>query len=115
MQQTIRLADAEHPISFGMAALYAYEQWRGHSVLTKFAELTEGNPSISLVVDIAYVGLKEGARKARLPFKLSPEDVAELINLDAEIIAKVMQCFSDSFPKVEGTDLPNQAAESDPN
>jgi hypothetical protein len=100
--QQITIAGKTYPISFGFAALYAYEQWRGKSLLAAF-NTGDALPEISTIVDLAFVGLQQGARKERQSFQMQPEDVADLITEGPECIPVIMEIFSASFPQADAT------------
>lgn len=101
MKQYINLGGKERPILFGFAGLYQYEQGTGRKALADFAQLQEGEMSVTTIVDLTYHGLIAGARSSNQNVDFSPFDVAEWIG-EPGMIEKVMTIFAQSFEQAEG-------------
>ena len=46
---TIQLNGKQHPIKFGMGALYQYERKTGRSAISDFQQVAGGSPSITIL------------------------------------------------------------------
>ena len=80
---TIQLNGKQHPVKFGMGALYQYERKTGRSAITDFQQVAGGSPSITMVVDLIYSGIVCGYRdmmKKTPPF--TPDDLADWLDND---------------------------------
>ena len=93
---TIQLNGKQHPVKFGMGALYQYERKTGRSAISDFQQVAGGSPSITMVVDLIYSGIVCGYRDMmkRLP-DFGPDELADW--LDNDTITQMMTMFADSF------------------
>lgn len=94
--QTIQVNGKELPISYGMAALADFLHSEGLT-LTELGSIAD-RFQLTSVINLIHVGLKHGARKAGKEFALTPDDVADMLDDNPEIINEAMELFSASMP-----------------
>ena len=90
------------PFSFGMAALSAFMDAEDLTLATLGA-LGEGM-KLSTAINLMWYGFSDGHRREKLPFDLTREDVADLIDEDGELLQKCMDIFAASMPKYANAD-----------
>lgn len=95
MTQFIDIADRKHPIRFGFNALREFSRMTG-TTLADLEKLGEGM-TLDHAVTLMYCGFKDGARKEKAPFRYTVEDIADWIDEDGELIAKVFAVFEQQF------------------
>lgn len=93
--EKINIGGQSRPIRFGFAAIMSIEKATGQSV-GKFLKNLE-DFSITSTVQIVHAGLQDGARKAKMPFDVSLEEVADWIDEDLTVIEKCMTVFQESM------------------
>tara|TARA_Y100000004_G_C8916628_1_gene413385 strand:+ start:374 stop:694 length:321 start_codon:yes stop_codon:yes gene_type:complete len=91
--EKVKIAGQELNIKFGFNALAVFEKESGESIsgLGNYGE----NIPIRVAICLVYAGLKDGARVSKSEFKLTKEDVADLLDDDGQALNRVMKIFSD--------------------
>jgi hypothetical protein len=86
------------PVHYGFATL---SDWCDACGLTMadLAKLGDNMP-ISTAINMVYCGLKHGARKSKLEFNITFDDVADWLDTDQQALTDAMQIFSDSMSQV---------------
>ena len=81
----------KYPVRYGFWALNQFCKVCGLTLadLGKLESQMQPEHAIGLV----WAGLKDGHRKAKLSFDLSLDDIADLIDEDAQLITKCMTVF----------------------
>ena len=95
MTKTVEINGKEYPVKFGYSALSKFCDIAGLALneLDKLgSEMT-----LSQAIALVWCGLKDGARYDKMKFNLAVEDVADLLDDDADALNKVLEVFSDSF------------------
>ena len=89
----------DYPVKYGMAALRAFSDATGITL----GELGSIGDNITITQALAIVcsGLKDGARVTQKDFKLSIDDVADMLDEDDEAMTKVLAVFEHSLGKKE--------------
>ena len=93
MVKTATIAGKEYPVSFGSAAIAAFEKETGVSIST----IGDGTPYFN-TLRLIHTGLKDGARKAKKTFSLEFESFCDLLDDDPEAVTRLMDAFSESMP-----------------
>lgn len=83
------------PVRFGFNALREFSKMTG-TTLSQLENLGE-DMTLDQAVTLMFCGFKDGARKAKLPFKYTVDDVADWIDEDQDLIEKVFKVFEDQF------------------
>lgn len=99
MTEYINLGGVERPVRFGMSALWQYEQHTGRNALTDFAQMQGGLASVSMMIDLLFSGLCAGIRHEKKPIDFTPEDVADWIGNDMDVLQIAATLFAQSFEK----------------
>jgi len=99
MTNYLTIGGIERPVRFGFSALYQYEQRTGRNALTDFAAMQGGHASVSLMIDLLYSGLCAGTRHEKKAVDYTPEDVADWIGNDMDVIQQAATMFAESFEK----------------
>lgn len=94
----IDIGGQERPLRYGFAALRLYEERTGRNSLSDFASLHSGQASVTLMTDLLYCGLANGARSEGLKVDFDEFTVADWVGADMSVVEKAMKVFSDSFP-----------------
>tara|TARA_Y100000361_G_C11134700_1_gene331149 strand:+ start:212 stop:556 length:345 start_codon:yes stop_codon:yes gene_type:complete len=95
----IAIGDELRPLHYGFAAL---SQWCEISGLG-LNDLTNIGNNISLknAISLVYVGLKHGARKSKIEFNYSMDDVADWIDTEGmDLFNEVMEIFSEQMAQM---------------
>ena len=104
---TIKAGSEELPFSFGMAALADFLE----SEDLKLADL--GNIAdrfqLSTVINLVYIGLKHGHRKAGAPFNFTADDVADLMDENPALMSEAMDLFAKSMPNADAGNVAKPA------
>ena len=84
------------PFSWGMAALskFCTEHNMG---LQDFAKM-ENSITPTLLISMLWHGFQDGHRKERKPFEVHPDDIADMLDDDAEMLQRCMEIISKSMP-----------------
>lgn len=93
MIKTVTISDKDYYVSFGNAALVAFEEKTGDSIAT----IGEGT-TYAKMMRLIYFGLQDGARKAKKDFDLTFEDVCDLMDEDPDSLENMMKVFEKSTP-----------------
>lgn len=84
------------PVYFGMAALSDFEEKTGVA-LAEMDQYAKGMP-LKHSLELAFVGLKHGARRLKQECKFENSyDVADYLDNDPELLAKVLNVFSEQY------------------
>lgn len=105
----IELGGEQRPVRFGFSALWQYEQRTGRNALTDFAAMQGGTASVTLMIDLLFAGLCAGIRHEKKPITFTPEDVADWIGNDMDVLQIAATMFAKSFEKAEGGDQQKKA------
>ena len=89
----------DYPVKYGFAALRIFSEATG-TTLNDLAKLGD-NISITQALALVWAGLKDGARAMGTDFKLSIDEVADLLDNDQEAMEKVLAVFQDSLATPE--------------
>ena len=95
MTKQVTINGKGYPVSFGFAALMTFTDQTGLT-LDELNTLGE-QITLSTAVALMWAGLKDGARKEKLDFLLTLEDVADLIDEDGDALGNVLEVFASSF------------------
>ena len=101
MTNYLNIGGVERPVRFGFSALYQYEQRTGRNALTDFAAMQGGQASVSLMIDLLYSGLCAGTRHEKKAVDYTPEDVADWIGNDMDVLQIAATMFAESFEKTK--------------
>ena len=87
----------DYPFKYGMAALRAFSDATGITL----GELGSigSNMTITQALALVWAGLKDGARVTQKDFKLSIDDVADMLDDDEDAMTKVLAVFEHSLGK----------------
>lgn len=98
MDKYIEIDGKQYPVKFTYSALMELEK----KTKKTFSEIAEdlGKGSMSLIVEIAFVGMKTAARINKDKFKMSIENVGDI--LTPKSLMEITNLFAESFaPKEE--------------
>ena len=95
MQEHIEIAGKKYPVKYGFNALRIFTNLYG----IKLQDMGQLSTEINLeqAIFLMYAGLKDGARAEKTSFKLSVDDVADLLDEDQEALNKCMEVFARAF------------------
>jgi hypothetical protein len=99
--KTVETAAGPMPVHFGWAAL---AEWTQNTGLT-LNELNEIGEKLTVTdaIFLVYAGLRHGARKEKVDFHLTIEDVADLMDETPTLMSEAMEEFSRSMsPNAKG-------------
>lgn len=101
--KTIKLKNGTANLHFGWAALRDWTNITKRSLndLQKIGDEMTVDETITLI----WSGLKQGARKLKAQFELTPDDVADMMDDNPDLITIAMEEFSASM--ATGVDAPN--------
>lgn len=91
----INLNGQQYPLSFGMATHAALEDSLNCGQ-SEFIHILQKKP-LSFSIELVYQGMKDGYRKEGKDFKLSKEDIADLLDQSEEGIEDVFNAFLKSL------------------
>lgn len=99
MDNKITLAGTEYPIKFTYSALMELER----KTKKTFSEIAQqlGRGSMTLIIEIAFVGLKTAARINKGKFKLSIEELGDIMT--PESLLEVTTLFGEAFAPQEAS------------
>ncbi|MEM9991355.1 MAG: hypothetical protein AAF738_06290 [Bacteroidota bacterium] len=101
MQQTIEIGGKERPINFSFNAIAQLEKLEGKPMTKIFSQMDD--LSMTTSIHIAYVGLVDGARKAKKNFKTSLETVGDwLDDLGFDGVGEIIELFTESLTDAKG-------------
>ena len=91
--QPIMVAGKSRPVKFGFAALRAF----GDATNTSLNDLSAISEDITMTqaIGLCWAGLKDGARSVGEDFKLSLDDVGDLLDDDPDALAAIMGVFAE--------------------
>ena len=95
MYELITINNKEIPIFFGMNALRLFCKATNKS-LNDLSSLGS-NMSLDDSCELIKAGLIDGHRKAGKDFKMTIEDIADLLDDDMDLLARAMDIFSSQF------------------
>jgi len=93
MTNTIEINGKSYPIKFPYSALMELEKNMGKTFGELGVQMSMG--SITALINVAYVGLKHGARLANKDFKFDVEQLGDI--MDKPSLEQVSKIFEDSF------------------
>jgi hypothetical protein len=95
MIEYIEVNGNRYPVRFGFNALREFASITG----TTLSELQHLQKNITLdhAIKLVYCGFKDGARKDKMPFSMSVEDIADLLDEDSSILEKAFETFNKQF------------------
>jgi len=101
----IKIGEGEYPLKWGLNQTINYCNLR-HCTINDYNEdiqsLAKGLTTGSELRDLIWSALKDGFRKAKKEFNLSPEDVGDLIeNLNSKEINNLISSMIDEMPEEE--------------
>ena len=100
--EIVTVGNKDLPVYFGFNALRKYCRATGTS-LNKLSQL--GNEmSLDDIVELIFHGTEEGHRRAGTAFKMTSDDVADLLDGDTEGMQRCLQLFADHMGNTFGTD-----------
>lgn len=82
------------PVRYGFNALRIFCDLTNKN-LSDLGELGNGITPTDAVM-LVYAGLKDGSRKAKKPFDYTPDDIADFIDDDINLINRVLEVFEQS-------------------
>jgi hypothetical protein len=96
MVKYIKAGNKEYPVKFGFRALGEFCDLTNRTMndLILLGENLRPNDAISL----AYCALKQGSKKEGIPFTLTEDDVADLMDDHSNFLTDVMNAFGESQP-----------------
>jgi len=95
MVEIIETNERKHPIRFGFNALREFSKMTGMT-LSQLESL--GNDmTLDHAITLMYCGFKDGARKEKVNFRYSVDDISDWIDDDESLIEKVFKVFEDQF------------------
>lgn len=99
MTKHVLINGNEMPVKFGFAALMEFTE----SMKMNMQDLESLGDNITLTqaVKLIWCGLKHGHRVEKVPFDLTVDDVADLMDTDMNVMEDVLKVFSESFGEQE--------------
>ena len=95
----IAIGGEMRPIHFGFAALSQWCELSGLG-LQDLGRIGE-NLSLANAINLIYVGLKHGARKTKVEFNYTADDIADWIDDEGmEVFNEAMQLFGEQMAKI---------------
>ena len=96
----VQINGTTYPLFFGSAGM---NEFLGHRPLSELQEVDfDKRITYNHTLQITYIALKEGARKAGTPFTLTFEDVCDLVDEHPSLIEESMTAFSGSIQGDQG-------------
>jgi hypothetical protein len=112
----ISFAGEQMPVNFGMQQSINYCQIRDITIgemSADFDAMSKGKTDGSELRDLIWSALKDGARKEKKPFDLTPEDVSDIIEeMSAAEIETFTAALMDTMPKMDASVKKKQTAAS---
>lgn len=101
----IELSDGNKlPFSFGMAALSNFLEDNEWS-LQDLGQLQD-NLTLGKIIQIIHHGFRDGHRREKLEFKLTHDDIGDLIDDNPTLLNRCMDIFATSMPALtEGNEV----------
>ena len=91
--EIVKLGKKDLPVYFGFNALRKYCRKTGKS-LNDLSTLGN-NMSLDDIVELIYHGSEEGHRRAGVDWKMTSDDIADLLDGDTEGMQKCMELFGE--------------------
>lgn len=98
-----------YPVYFGMNS--HVEFCKLENVTLDELNAIQSNMKLNYIISFVYVGLKHGARKSKQEFKLTLEEVGDLIDDDKEFMNNVMDVMAASQPQPDPKKSPEITAD----
>ena len=86
------MSDKEYPIHFGFAALSNFSTVSGVPIDQLLT--VSGAFTLEMSIKLIWAGLKQGARKEKIPFTLEWEDVADFLDETPSALEQAMLIFT---------------------
>lgn len=93
MLNYVKIGEKEYPVSFGNAALVAFEADTGISI----SSIGENTP-YSNTIRLVYIALRDGARRAKQEFTMTFEAMCDLLDDHPGALETIMTAFESSMP-----------------
>jgi hypothetical protein len=97
-----------YPFAFGMTALARFMEAENMK-LNDIGQLGE-NMTIMQAMRLVYFGLKDGARRERISFDLTIDDVGDIMDNDPDFLNRCMEVVNASMPGSSSNEAGNVAA-----
>ena len=110
--EIVKLGKKDMPMYFGFNALRKFCRNTG----TTLNQLSNFGTSLSLddIVELVYCGCAEGHRRACVEFKMTSDDIADLLDGDSKGLEKAMELFGEHMGKSFGNDKEEKGKKSTP-
>lgn len=82
MIKEITIGGQLRPVSYGFNALAMFQDLTGLG-LNQLSELRPESMTLKIMIQFAYVGLRDGARKSKIDFPFTTEDVGDWLDDDS--------------------------------
>jgi len=99
MIEFIEINSKRYPVRFGFNALREFTAITGIT-LNELPNMQE-NITLDHAIKLVWCGFKDGARKEKMPFGLSVDDVADFLDDDNSILEKAFTAFNHQFSSNE--------------
>jgi hypothetical protein len=97
----VNIGGIARPVSYGFNALARFQEISGLA-LTEINSLNSGNMTLKSMIQFAWVGLWDGARKAKKDFPYSIEDVGDWLDEDSDAFIQLFGEFVQSQAPQDG-------------
>lgn len=101
MIKEINIGGKLRPVSYGFNALAMFQSMTGLT-LTELNGIDSSKMTLTAMIQFAYCGLKDGARKAKQEFNYSTEDVADWLDDDSASFIALFSEFVQSQAPQDG-------------
>ena len=101
MLKEINIGGTTRPVSYGFNALAMFQNMSGLT-LTELNSIDTTKMTLTAMIQFAYCGLKDGARKAKQEFGYTTEDVADWLDDDSEAFIALFTEFVQSQSPQDG-------------
>jgi len=99
MIEFIEVNTKRYPVRFGFNALREFTAITG-TTLSDLPNL-QNNITLDHAIKLVWCGFKDGARKEKMPFHLSVDDIADFLDDDSSILEKAFNTFNNQFSSNE--------------
>jgi hypothetical protein len=107
MVEYIQINGKRTPVKYGFNALRIFTTATG--VTLEGLQGLSDSMSLEHAIALMYAGLKDGHRAEKLPFKLTIDEVADILDEDQSVLQQCIDVFTRSFSaKAEGKQTAQQ-------
>ena len=99
MVEFIEVNGKRYPVRFGFNALREFTAVTG-TTLSQLQTLQE-NITLDNAIKLVWCGFKDGARKEKMPFSITVDDIADLLDEDSSILEQAFDTFNRHFSNDE--------------